>query len=291
MESRAVGLPLAPPEARRPFWFPPGRCRVLRKIRRGGTATVYEARTEEDHPIALKVSSPRVSVTQLERMATEAELGRQLRHPSIPRVFDHGSFSGGVWLTMELVDGVPLSHVLRKPTLDGRARLSLLVELTEVLSHVHDAGIIHRDVKPTNVLLTVGGLKLVDFGAAKVGGQSLTGPNRVVGTPDFMAPEQVLAQALDHRVDIFQIGLVGFELFASRPAWPHKKSLLEIGRALCFEAPASLTSSVRRDLGLPPAAIDQLDEIFRKSLARHPHQRFSSARELGDALRGVLELL
>lgn len=291
MESRAVGLPIALPEARRPFWFPPGRCHVLRKIRRGGTATVYEARTGADLPVALKVSRPKVSATQLERMATEAELGRRLSHRAIPRVFEFGRFSGGVWLTMELVDGEPLSRALGRPHLDGRARLCLLIELTDVLAHVHDAGVIHRDVKPTNVLLTKAGLKLVDFGAAKIGGQSLTGPNRVVGTPDYMAPEQVLAQPLDHRVDIFQIGLIAFELFASRPAWPQKKSLLEIGRALCFEAPASLSSCLRKDLGLPEGAIERLNGIVTKSLARHPYHRFDSAGDLGDALRGVLELL
>lgn len=284
-----VGHAADPPKAVRPFWFAPGQCQVVRRISCGGNATVYEATDVRFNiRLALKVSSPRASDSQLKRMMMEAELGRRLEHPSIPRTIRWGKFNGGVWVAMELFDGCSLFEVLDHPRLDGASRLRILADLAAAVEHVHQTGVLHRDIKPENILVTPSGAKLLDFGAARVPWVSLTEPNYVVGTPDYMAPEQVVGETLDERVDIYQLGLVAFDLFATRPAWMPNQSLVEIGRERCFDRPPKVSSFLRDSLHLPPEAIRRLDRLVAKCLRTSRRRRFDSAAALGRALHEML---
>jgi serine/threonine protein kinase len=252
---------------------------------------VYEAFCYQSYQrVALKVSIPEASATQLRRFAAEAEIGQKLQHRAIPRTHSCGRFEGGMWMTMELVDGVPLSRMLDNEELDVAARLTILIELADALQHVHANGIVHRDIKPGNIILSDHGPKLVDFGIAKTPALSLTHPRYVVGTPDYLAPEQIVGKEVDHRVDIFQIGLLAFQLFATRLPWAGH-NMVEIGWAVCFEKPAKLTEWLRPGLLLPAEAAEMLESVVGRSLARNRQQRFDSARELGEEICKVLEAL
>ncbi len=283
----SVGRPLSPPRPTRPFWFAPAGCEIMREIGRGGMSTVYEACCYQTYRrVALKVSIPNATNTQLQRFATEAQIGQKLSHRAIPRAFSYGHFDGGIWMTMELIDGVPLSRVVDAASLDTPTRLQILVEIANAVEHVHSHGIIHRDIKPGNILLSRTGPKLVDFGIAKTPQISLTQPRYVVGTPDYLAPEQVVGKAIDHRVDVFQLGLLAFQLFAKRLPWSGN-NMVEIGWAICFDAPARLSECLRPEVALSPEHVGGLEAIVSRSLARNRNNRFESAQAFGEAIRAL----
>jgi serine/threonine-protein kinase len=291
MKPNTVGRPVSPPRPSRPFWFAPANCEIVREIGRGGMSTVYEAIDYQTYqPIALKVSIPEASLTQLRRFAVEAEIGQKLSHPSIARTFGCGRFDGGVWMTMELVDGAALSRVIDSEQLDLTQRLQILVHIADALEHVHSHGIIHRDIKPGNIILSKEGPKLVDFGIAKTPAIALTHPRYVVGTPDYLAPEQIVGKGVDHRVDIFQLGLLAFQLFATRLPWVGQ-NMVEIGWAICFDPPAKLSEHLRAELLMPAEVAEKLESIISRSLERNRQNRFESARDFGKAIGGLYELL
>jgi serine/threonine-protein kinase len=256
----------------------------VREIGRGGMSTVYEACCFQTYQrVALKVSIPEASQTQLRRFASEARIGQKLNHRAIPRTYAYGQFEGGLWMTMEMVDGDALSRSIESEELAAPERFRILIEMADALEHVHSHGIVHRDIKPGNIILSEQGPKLVDFGIAKLPSLSLTHPRFVVGTPDYLAPEQIVGSHVDHRVDIFQLGLLAFQLFATRSPWLGN-NMVEIGWAVCFEKPARLTEWVRPELKLSRQVIQELEEIVNRSLARNRNHRFESAREFGEAI-------
>jgi len=254
-------------------------------------STVYEACCYQTYQqVALKVSIPDANFTQLRRFAIEAEIGQKLDHRAIPRAFAYGRFDAGIWMTMELIAGVALSRVIETESLDIASRLQILIEIADALEHVHTHGIIHRDVKPGNIILSPGGPKLVDFGIAKTRTHALTHPRYVVGTPDYLAPEQIVGKEVDHRVDIFQLGLLAFQLFATRLPW-QGQNMVEIGWAICFEPPARLSQYLRPELLTPTGIADSLESIINRSLARNRQHRFETASEFGREIAALLEQL
>jgi serine/threonine-protein kinase len=254
-------------------------------------STVYEANCYQTYcPVALKVSIPDANFTQLRRFAIEAEIGKKLSHRSIARTFAYGRFEGGIWMTMELVDGVALSRVIDGGTLDLGQRLQILIDIAGALEHVHSHGIVHRDIKPGNIILSAEGPKLVDFGIAKTPSIALTHPRYVVGTPDYLAPEQIVGKEVDHRVDIFQLGLLAFQLLGTRLPWVGQ-NMVEIGWAICFEQPARLSENLRPELHVSAEVAETLEGIIARCLARNRQNRFESARDFGKAISGVLEAL
>lgn len=250
---------------------------------RGAVATVYRAR-RDGRAVALKVihkdfiaSSERDDV--LVRLYREAEICRDLNHPNVVRVYDVGESPDLAWLAMELVEGRDLKAAVDS-LLPLQERLGLFLELLDALDHVHGHGIVHRDVKPGNALITAAGrLKLADFGIARVPVSDATVSGAILGTPAYMSPEQVLGQPVDHRADLYAAGATLF--YALTRNRPFDGSLAEVMHAVLHRLPP-VPSSVC------PACPPAFDSLVARAMAKRPEDRFSSAAAFAAAIRQAL---
>lgn len=235
--------------------------------------------TRLDRTVAIKFALTEFS----ERFTREAQAIAALNHPHICTLYDVGSN----YLVMEYVDGKPLGG----PMPLARA-LSLGVEIADALDAAHTAGIVHRDLKPANILLTKSGVKLLDFGLAKHGKpadssgdftmtQPITGAGVIVGTLNYMSPEQAEAKEADYRSDIFAFGCVLYELITGRKAFDGSSPASVIASLLTAE-PAPLSS-------VQPLAPPALERVIRRCLAKDPDQRWQSARDLREELKWIAE--
>src|ERR1700758_2418263 len=200
------------------------RYELTHLIARGGMAQVYRARDRQlDRPVALKVLFPELSVARsfVERFRREAQAAANLSHPNIVPVFDWGEDMGTYYIVMEYVDGRALSSILRTagPLHPDRAA-EIAADVAAALAYAHRHGVIHRDVKPGNVLITEEGtVKVTDFGIARAVNteESLTQTGAVMGTATYFSPEQAEGQGVDARSDIYSLGVVLYEMVAGRP--------------------------------------------------------------------------
>ena len=211
-------------------WFPErvGSYEVLGLVGRGGTGIVLEARQERpSRRVALKLVHPALSSKETAlRLAREAEALGRLQHPGIAQVFEAGSFEGSLgvqpFLAMEYVDGLDLIRHAHARGLDARERVELLANVAEAVAHAHERGVIHRDLKPDNVLVDGEGRpKLLDFGIARLLTEGDEGfrtlDSDLLGTLAYMAPEQARSgSAVDARADVFALGALGVELLSGR---------------------------------------------------------------------------
>ncbi|MCX6551826.1 MAG: protein kinase [Acidobacteria bacterium] len=202
-----------------------GRYQVVRQLGAGGMGAVYLARDPElDRPLAIKlVKDDLTDDAELrERFVREARSAARLRHPNIITVFDIGEVSGRPFIAMEYIPGESLADVIRRRGgLDLPRVLAWMEQLCTGLAHAHHAGIVHRDIKPGNLMVDPDGvLKIVDFGIARLGNSQLTREGMLVGTANYMAPEQLLGTGADHRADIFAVGAVFYELLTFHHAFP-----------------------------------------------------------------------
>jgi serine/threonine protein kinase len=244
---------------------------ILELIGQGGMGAVYRARQRSlDRIVALKVLPPEVGHDPAfaERFGREARALGSLTHPNIVMVFDFGQVSGYFYFVMEYVDGVNLRQSLQTARLTPEQALAIVPQVCEALQYAHDQGIVHRDIKPENVLLDrKGRVKIADFGLAKLLGRgyehlSLTGTGQVMGTPHYMAPEQMeKPMQVDHRADIYSLGVVFYELLTGE---------LPLGRF----APPSEKSNVSADL----------DEVVLRTLEKEPGRRYQHASEVKTAV-------
>ncbi|HTR52006.1 MAG TPA: serine/threonine-protein kinase, partial [Kofleriaceae bacterium] len=199
-----------------------GRYRVVRWLGGGGMGRVYEALdTELDERVALKVLSSNLNEEAIERFRREVKLTRRIVHRNVARMFDIGEHAGERFLTMELVDGEPLSRTVRPPVPWPQLR-SITEQLCAGLAAAHEAGVVHRDLKPDNVLVERGSGRIVitDFGIARSGDDpGVTQVGAVVGTPRYMAPEQLASRQVDARADVFSLGVMLFELATGTRPW------------------------------------------------------------------------
>lgn len=237
-------------------------------IGRGGSGVVYRVRqTKLGRLAALKILEPGLAARDAafgERLQREAQLLAQLDHPGILKVYDFGERGGRFYLLCEFVEGIDLRKLMAMGELAPSEALRLVPQICAALQYAHDRGVVHRDVKPENILIDLdGNAKLADFGLARLvraegPGSHLTRDSQLLGTPHYMAPEQWRGAAVDHRADIFALGVVFYELLTGH---------LPVGDF----APPSQRSGV-------PA---RLDQIVRKALAQDPGLRFQRAAELG----------
>jgi serine/threonine protein kinase len=261
------------------------RYEILGLIGSGGMGNVYRVRDLElDEVVALKflrrelLDSPGV----LDRFRQEVKLARRVTHANVARTFDIGEHAGEKFLTMEFIDGSSLGVLLAR---DGALRETQVIEiglaLCAALAAAHGAGVIHRDLKPDNILLDLGGRVVVtDFGIACARSDAVQTLGRIVGTPTYMAPEQVQGlQDLDGRVDIYALGAVLFELLAAAPAWSGDSFIAVAARRL-HEPPPDVRS---RKPGISAA----LAAVVQRCLAMRREDRYQSADELAAALRSV----
>lgn len=265
-----------------------GRYRVDAELARGGMATVYRARDLRlDRPVALKVMHAHLARDDefVRRFVHEARAAARLQHPHIVSVYDQGEDpdTGAVFLAMELVEGRTLRDVIRSEApLSTRAALALLIPVTEALAAAHAEGMIHRDVKPENVLLARGrtnNVKVADFGLARVEGVPNITDGALWATVAYLAPEQVEHETSDARTDVYAVGLLLFELLTGQKAFPGQDPV-----RVAYEHVHGSVPHVRDTVPTVPEAVESL--ILRTS-ATDPSDRPRDASALLTALRAL----
>jgi serine/threonine protein kinase len=273
-----------------------GRYRVLSKLGEGGMGEVYLA----EHLLlgrkeALKILRPRVADTPqlVARFRREARAANRVQHPNIISVYDFGQLPDGrFFLAMEYADGDPVNDLLRRiGPLSIRRTLHVLAQLADAADHAHGLGVIHRDLKPHNMILVEHRgqndvLKVVDFGVAKIiapeydDSVGVTRQGTFYGTPAYMAPELFQGPCTDPRSDLYSIGCIAMELLTGDP--PFLGNLVQLMAEHVATAPTPPSQRRRGDI-VPPA----LDRIVLRCLDKDPERRFASGRELAEALRSV----
>ena len=265
-----------------------GRYEDLAVIGRGGMGMIYRARDPVlDRSVALKViSSFEVTADLRARFFREARACARLReHPNIVTIHDMGEDDGRLFIVMELLEGEELRHLIaRHASLTLAEKLAIVRQICDGLHHAHQKGVVHRDIKPANIfLLPSGQVKILDFGIEQIAAAAtthgdLTRAGAMMGTPRYMAPEQVRGQA-DQRSDIFSVGAVAYELFSGRPPFAGENPL-QILEQLRTMTPPRLSEL---DPSLPPELSDIVDRAIRKE----PEERFADLGQMGRELEAV----
>ena len=254
-------------------------------IARGGMAEVYRAHDRLlDRPVALKVLFPELSVDRsfVERFRREAQAAANLSHPNIVPVFDWGEDTGTYFIVMEYIDGRPLSSILKSAgPLSPERTADIGAHVAAALGYAHKHGVVHRDVKPGNVLITDDGqVKVTDFGIARAVNteESLTQTGAVMGTATYFSPEQAEGLGVDSRSDIYSLGVVLFEMAVGRPPFLGDSPVAVASKHVRDHPPAP------RELNpqIPPT----FEAIILKAMAKDPANRYATAEDLrADLLR------
>ena len=266
-----------------------GRYEIHRKIARGGMAEVYLARDRSlDRPVAVKVLFPEYATDPafVERFRREAQAAANLSHPNIAGVYDWGTEAGTYFIVMEYVEGQSLAEVGRASgPLHPRRAAEIAFEVAGALGFAHSKGVVHRDVKPGNVLIAPNGTcKVVDFGIARAlssPSEELTQAGSVMGTATYFSPEQAQGFQVDARSDLYSLGVVMFEMVCGRPPFTGDTPVA-IAYKHVQEPPPRPSSLIS---GLPAG----LEAIIGKLLAKHPDNRYRSAEDLRADLRRFLD--
>src|SRR5881628_907069 len=258
-----------------------GRYAIERELGAGGMATVYLAFDLKHHrKVAVKVLRPELAATLgADRFTQEIETVAQFQHPHILPLLDSGEASGFLYYVMPYVEGEPLrDRLARHGELPIHDAVKILVEITDALAYAHAHGVVHRDIKPDNVLLSSRHALMTDFGVAKAlseatGRQQLTTAGVALGTPAYMAPEQAAAEPnIDHRVDLYAVGALGYELVSGTPPFTGRTAQ-EVLAAHMTQRPEPLC--VRR-----PACPPGLEAVIMRCLEKRPADRWQTAEEL-----------
>jgi len=262
---------------------------IRRQIGSGASATVYLAEhLGTGEWVALKLMHQAGDLSDDERadlrqrFQQEAQTARRLNHPGIVRILDAGDDAGRMWVAMEPVPGCTLLRYTEKARLlPPPFAVDIAQRLAEALAHAHDAGVVHRDLKPSNVLvdLPTGIVKLSDFGIARLDDGARTRTGVMLGTPGYMAPEQLAGAAADARADLYALGVLSFELLTGRR--PHEShSMGEFLRAVMADPAPDL----RRHW---PGAPADLAMLLAALLAKSPADRLAGAHDVAEALARV----
>jgi len=260
-----------------------GKYQIEEQLGIGSMGVVYRARdTILDREVALKTirAGPSVEPEVKERFYREARACARLQHPHIVTVYDLGEIDDNAYISMELLTGEDLRRTIEsRRSIPVAVKISLIAQVGDALGHAHRNDVVHRDIKPSNIfILTDNSAKVLDFGVARLPSSKLTLLGRVLGTPNYMAPEQIQGNPCDARSDLFSLALVFYELLTG--SHPFRSDY--IPRSIVTEPPASLR---RLDPKLPAA----LEDFFDKALQKRPNERFQRAEEFSEALRSILD--
>ena len=267
-----------------------GRYEVLSPLGKGGMGMVYKAHDRMlDETVAIKVlrSEFANTVDMLKRFKHEIKLARKVSHRNVCRIHEFGEDGGVRYISMEYVEGTDIKQLARDKGgfLDPEEAFDVAIQTADGLQAIHDVGIIHRDLKTSNIMRDpTGRVRLMDFGIAKIergdgssAGGGLTTTGQIMGTPEYMSPEQCLGDKIDHRSDVYALGIAVYEIFTGtvpfRGDTPVATLFKHIQDPVPFEGPVAAR--------IPLAAVP----VVRKALAKNRADRYSSASEMAEALR------
>ncbi len=273
---------------------------ILLKIGSGGQGTVYKARdTKLDRTVVIKVLPPELTAktANFKRFEREAQLCSQLDHPNICTIFDFQEVNGVFFIVMQSIEGKNVRQLVNGRPLELKSALSIAVQVTDALAYTHSRGIIHRDIKAGNVMVTDSGqAKILDFGLAKLMEsdipEGISAKERAditelgipYGTATYAAPEQAKGEKTDHRADVFSTGVLLYEMLTG--IWAFQgKTVVDVRHQVLYGTPTPLADM--RSEPLPP----QLQQIVDKSLSKDPKDRYQKISDMRDDLKQVLQLV
>jgi serine/threonine protein kinase/tetratricopeptide (TPR) repeat protein len=264
-----------------------GRYKIERKIGEGGMGVVYAARDERlDRTVALKTIRGEIDDTSRKRLWREARAAAGISHPNICQLYEVEETAEGLVMAMELLAGEPLGARVARGPLSPADTSTIALQVLDALDALHSRGVIHRDLKPSNLFLTPHGVKLLDFGLARPISSSfaadsatrLTEAGAIVGTPNYMAPEQVRGEALDSRADIFSLSAMLFEMLSGKLAFDGA-TMIDVLHAVLHEQPPALSGG---------ATVAGLDRVIHKGLQKQAADRYESATVMATAIREAI---
>jgi TolB-like protein/tetratricopeptide (TPR) repeat protein len=266
-----------------------GRYTLIRRLGRGGMGVVYVARDERlGRDVALKMIAGLVDDDAVQRFWREARTAASINHPHVCQLYEVDESPDGIYLAMELLDGESLESRMARGPVGPRDAVAIAGDLLGALGALHARGFIHRDVKPSNVFLTAHGAKLLDFGLARSAlpdtvridttpRDDVTAAGTILGTPRYMAPEQVRGESLDGRSDLYAVGAVLFEMLAGRPPFAGE-NVFDLLYATLHEQPPALQG--------PPVVI-AIDRVIRRAMAKDLTSRYADASAMLADIRAV----
>jgi len=268
-----------------------GRYHILEQLGEGGMAVVYKAYdTRLESEVAVKVIrtenlAPSILERSLKRFEREAKALAKLTHANIVNVLDYGEYEGKPYLVMPYLPGGTLKERLQGKPMAYQEATQILIPVSRALAYAHQQGLVHRDVKPSNILITQSGdPMLTDFGIAKIideeATMDLTGTSATVGTPEYMAPEQVVSKSVDHRADIYALGVVFYEMVTGR-----KPFMADTPMAVLFK---HASEPLPRPKNFVPSLPDAVEHILLKALAKKPEDRYQNMSDFATALENLL---
>jgi serine/threonine-protein kinase len=258
-----------------------GRYRILRKLGSGGMADVYMAEDQQlGRRVALKVLHRRFAEDEqfVERFRREASSAAGLSHPNVVSIFDRGEWDGTYYISMELVEGRTLKEIVReKGPAPPEAAVDLTLQILRAARYAHKHGVVHRDIKPHNVLIDQDGrVRVTDFGIARAGTSDITETGSVMGTAQYLSPEQAQGRPVDERADLYAIGIVLYELLTGQ---------------LPFDADSPVTVALKQvsEMPVPPANLvpaipPAIDAVVMRAMEKDPDRRYQTADEFIAAL-------
>jgi beta-lactam-binding protein with PASTA domain/tRNA A-37 threonylcarbamoyl transferase component Bud32 len=260
-----------------------GRYRILRKLGAGGMANVYLAEDEElGRRVAIKILNDRYANDELfiERFRREAKSAAGLSHPNIVSIYDRGQAEGTYYIAMEVIEGRSLKElILTRGPLPIAQAIAFTLEILDALRFAHRHGIIHRDVKPHNILIGGERLKVTDFGIARAGASQMTEAGSIMGTAQYLSPEQARGAPVTASSDLYSVGIVLYEMLTGKVPFSGD-SAIEIAMKHLNELPKP-PSKIR------PEIPSELDHVVLRALAKAPEDRYQTAEEFADDLHRV----